>query len=290
MRSVGDRPVMTVLAEEPASQADKPVEKPARDRRKMALIAAVAIWAVAITGVVIFRSNEDNSAAPVARPSVAPSASDAPLTVAQTYQTVLPSLVSIRSTGKAGSSSPARSMTESSTGTGVIANADGTILTANHVIAGAVAITVTYTDGTTAAAEVKSADPAQDVATLTPAKLPETLVPATLGGGLKVGDDVVAMGNPLGLTASTTSGVVSGLNRTMAREEGGDIAGLIQFDAAVNPGSSGGPLINDRGQVSGIVVALANPTDAGTFIGIGFAVPIGAALGGGQGNGRTPPL
>jgi S1-C subfamily serine protease len=290
MRSVGDRPVMTVLAEEPASQADKPVEKPARDRRKMALIAAVAIWAVAITGVVIFRSNEDNSAAPVARPSVAPSASDAPLTVAQTYQTVLPSLVSIRSTGKAGSSSPARSMTESSTGTGVIANADGTILTANHVIAGAVAITVTYTDGTTAAAEVKSADPAQDVATLTPAKLPETLVPATLGGGLKVGDDVVAMGNPLGLTASTTSGVVSGLNRTMAREEGGDIAGLIQFDAAVNPGSSGGPLINDRGQVFGIVVALANPTDAGTFIGIGFAVPIGAALGGGQGNGRTPPL
>jgi S1-C subfamily serine protease len=245
---------------------------------------------VAITGVVIFRSNGDNSAAPVARPSVAPSASDAPLTVAQTYQTVLPSLVSIRSTGKAGSSSPARSMTESSTGTGVIANADGTILTANHVIAGAVAITVTYTDGTTAAAEVKSADPAQDVATLTPAKLPETLVPATLGGGLKVGDDVVAMGNPLGLTASTTSGVVSGLNRTMAREEGGDIAGLIQFDAAVNPGSSGGPLINDRGQVSGIVVALANPTDAGTFIGIGFAVPIGAALGGGQGNGRTPPL
>jgi S1-C subfamily serine protease len=290
MRSVGDRPVMTVLAEEPASQADKPVEKPARDRRKTALIAAVAIWAVAITGVVIFRSNGDNSAAPVARPSVAPSASDAPLTVAQTYQTVLPSLVSIRSTGKAGSSSPARSMTESSTGTGVIANADGTILTANHVIAGAVAITVTYTDGTTAAAEVKSADPAQDVATLTPAKLPETLVPATLGGGLKVGDDVVAMGNPLGLTASTTSGVVSGLNRTMAREEGGDIAGLIQFDAAVNPGSSGGPLINDRGQVSGIVVALANPTDAGTFIGIGFAVPIGAALGGGQGNGRTPPL
>lgn len=290
MRSVGDRPVMTVLAEEPESQLDKPVEKPARDLRKTALIATVALWAVAITGVVIFRGNGDNSAAPVARPSVAPSASDTPLTVAQTYQTILPSLVSIRSTGKAGSSSPAKSMAESSTGTGVIANADGTILTANHVIAGAVAITVTYTDGTTSAAEVKSADPAQDIATLTPAKLPETLVPATLGGGLKVGDDVVAMGNPLGLTASTTSGVVSGLNRTMAREEGGDIAGLIQFDAAVNPGSSGGPLINDRGQVSGIVVALANPTDAGTFIGIGFAVPIGAALGGGQGNGRTPPL
>jgi len=280
-----------------ADQADKPDEKPQRAwntprLRKNALIAAVLVWAVAITGIVVFRENGGGAKAPaVARPSASPSATDAPLTVAQVYQTVLPSLVSIRSTGKSGpAASAAKSMTESSTGTGIIANADGTILTANHVIAGAVAIQVTYTDGTTSAAEVKTADPAHDIASLTPAKGPATLVPATLGGGLNVGDDVVAMGNPLGLTASTTSGVVSGLNRTMSREAGGDITGLIQFDAAVNPGSSGGPLLNDRGQVAGIVVALANPTDAGTFIGIGFAVPIGAALGGGQGNGRNPPL
>ena len=293
MRSVGDRPVMTVLA---AEVADKPEEKPRRawntpKSRKRVLIAAALLWAVAITGLVVLRGDTGSKAPAVARPSVSPSASDAPLTVAQIYQTVLPSLVSIRSTGKAGSAAAAaKSMTESATGTGVIANADGTIITANHVIAGAVAIQVTYTDGTSSAAEVKSADPAHDIASLTPAKGPETLVPATLGGGLQVGDDVVAMGNPLGLTASTTSGVVSGLNRTMAREQGGDIGGLIQFDAAVNPGSSGGPLLNDRGQVAGIVVALANPTDAGTFIGIGFAVPIGSALGGGQGNGRNPPL
>ena len=293
MQSVGDRPVMAVL---PAAGADKTEEKPDRrwntpELRRKALIAAVALWAVAITAVVIFRGSGDGAGTKAAaRPSASPSASDAPMTVGQVYQTVLPSLVFIRSTGKAGSSSVAKSMTESSTGTGVIANADGTILTANHVIAGAVAIQVTYTDGTSSAAEVKTADPKQDIATLTPAKLPETVVPATLGGGLKVGDPVVAMGNPLGLVASTTSGVVSGLDRTMSREEGADIAGLIQFDAAVNPGSSGGPLINDRGQVTGIVVALANPTDAGTFIGIGFAVPIGAALGGGPGNGRNPPL
>jgi S1-C subfamily serine protease len=104
---------------------------------------------------------------------------------------------------------------------------------------------------------------------------------------------VVAIGNPLGLTATTTSGVVSGLERTLTREAsegGGAIAGLIQFDAAVNPGSSGGPLLNDQGQVIGIVIALANPTDAGTFIGIGFAVPIGAALGAGEGDGQNPPL
>src|SRR3954454_14267989 len=157
MRSIGDRPVVTVLA---ADIAEKPEEKPQRGwnaprLRKTALIAAVLIWAVAITGIVIFRGAGGGSRAPAAaRPSASPTASAAPLTVAQIYQTVLPSLVSIRSTGKAGSSSPARSMTESSTGTGVIANADGTILTANHVIAGAVAITVTYTDGATAAAEV----------------------------------------------------------------------------------------------------------------------------------------
>lgn len=295
MQSVGDGPVMTVLreAEDPTPpDSGEPARRrlPPGTGRKV-LIGAIVVWAVAITAVVIFRGGGDNRTAPaVARPSAAPSASDAPLTVAQVYQTVLPSVVFIRSTGRAGTSANARSMAESSTGTGVIANADGTILTANHVIAGAAAIQVTYTDGTTSTATVDSADAKQDIATLKPAKLPETLVPAVLGGGAQVGDPVVAVGNPLGLTASTTSGVVSGLDRVMSREQDGDIPGLIQFDAAVNPGSSGGPLLNDRAQVIGIVVALANPTDAGTFIGIGFAVPIGAALGAGQGTGRTPPL
>jgi S1-C subfamily serine protease len=100
---------------------------------------------------------------------------------------------------------------------------------------------------------------------------------------------VVAIGNPLGFTASTTNGVVSGLDRSI-RGQTGAMSGLIQFDAAVNPGSSGGPLIDDQGRVVGIVVALANPTAAGTFIGIGFAVPIGAALGAGTGTGQVPPL
>jgi S1-C subfamily serine protease len=296
MQSVGDRPVMTVIPAADGTAEDKPPEQPGRrwntpDLRKRALIGVVVIWAVAITGVVIFKGGGDDSKAPVAaRPSASPSASDAPLTVAQTYQAVLPSVVQIKSTGKAGSSATAKTMAESSTGTGVIANADGTVITALHVVQDAVAIQLTYADGTTSAAEIKTSDAKQDIATLTPAKLPETLVPATLGGNLAVGDDVVAIGNPLGLTYTTTSGVVSGLNRVMARDKGGDVTGLVQFDAAVNPGSSGGPLINDRGQVTGIVVALANPTDAGTFIGIGFAVPIGAALGAGQGDGQTPPL
>jgi S1-C subfamily serine protease len=89
----------------------------------------------------------------------------------------------------------------------------------------------------------------------------------------------------LGLTRSTTTGVVSGLNRSRTTDGGGSLTGLIQFDAAVNPGSSGGPLVNGKGETVGIVVALANPTAAKTFIGVGFAVPIAAAAAGG---GRGP--
>ncbi|MCO8272782.1 S1C family serine protease [Actinoplanes sp. TRM 88003] len=249
--------------------------------RRKVLIGAVALWALAITVVVLLPGGDDQESPARALPSAAPSPSDEPLTVAQVYQALRPSVVLIKATGSGAGAD---------TGTGVIANADGTILTAFHVVEGAKSITIAYADGTESPAEVVTSSAAQDIATLKPGKLPETLVPAVLGGGAAIGDDVVAIGNPLGLTATTTSGVVSGLDRTLSRDKGGDIAGLIQFDAAVNPGSSGGPLLNDRGQVVGIVVALANPTDDGTFIGIGFAVPIGAALGAGEGDGRNPPL
>jgi S1-C subfamily serine protease len=248
--------------------------------RRKVLIGLVLVWAVAITAVVLTRGDDTPAAPAVAAPKPSASASDAPLSVAAVYQTLRPSVVLIEATGKA-----------DDLGTGVIANANGTIITADHVIAGATGIKITYSDGTSSTATVASADAKQDVAMLTPAKLPDTLVPAVLGGGPAVGDDVVAIGNPLGLTATTTHGVVSGLNRTLSRPKQSDLTGLIQFDAAVNPGSSGGPLVNDRGQVVGIVVALANPTSAGTFIGIGFAVPIGTALGAAQGQGgKTPPL
>jgi S1-C subfamily serine protease len=255
------------------------------DLRRKVLIAVLAVWAVAITAVVLTRAG-DGGAPQAAPPQPSPSGPPAPLTVTEVYQTMLPSVVLIQTTGH-----DAKKAAESATGTGVIANADGTVMTAFHVVDGAETIKLTYADGTSSSAEVATRNPELDIATLTPAKLPETLVPAVLGGGVEVGDTVVAIGNPLGLTASTSSGVVSGLDRKLTRGSQDDIAGLIQFDAAVNPGSSGGPLVNDQGQVVGIVVALANPTDAGTFIGIGFAVPIGAALGGDDnGPGRAPPL
>jgi S1-C subfamily serine protease len=271
----------------PPGSAPEPPPPPARRRElpaglgRKVLIGAVAIWAVAITAVVLVRDGNDPGSGARPAPSASPSPSQGPLTVTEVYEALRPSVVLIKASG--GSEG-------ADSGTGFIINANGTILTANHVIQGARSIQISYADGSDTTAEVASSSPEQDIATLTPAKLPETVVPAVLGGGAAVGDDVVAIGNPLGLTATTTSGVVSGLERTLTRDEGGDIAGLLQFDAAVNPGSSGGPLINTQGQVVGVVVALANPTDAGTFIGIGFAVPIGAALGAGEGDGQAPPL
>ena len=284
--------MVTVLgveaAEAPAPTPDEPKSRwnAARVRRLMLIALAVA-WAVAITVVVLGRGGDTEAPAAGAR-SATPSASAGALSVAEIYQTLLPSVVLIESTG--GRSAADREQEGTATGTGVIVNGNGTVLTALHVVGGAEGVKVTYADGTESAAVVAGTDAKLDLAALTPAKLPETVVPAVLGGGLAVGDDVVAVGNPLGLTASTTSGVVSGLDRVLDRKTSADISGLIQFDAAVNPGSSGGPLVDDRGQVAGIVVALANPTDAGTFIGIGFAVPIGAALGALDGDRQAPPL
>ncbi|HEY0932418.1 MAG TPA: trypsin-like peptidase domain-containing protein, partial [Trebonia sp.] len=203
-----------------------------------------------------------------------PGAAAAPtLTVPAIYQRLAPSVVTVRA-GR-------------DFGTGVIVADDGAIVTADHVIAGAKTISVTFADGTTATAAVASADQKLDIAVLAPGRLPRVVVPATLGGDAGIGAAVVAIGNPLGLTDSVSSGVVSGLDRS-ASTDTGTRSGLIQFDAAVNPGSSGGPLLDSRGLVIGIVVALADPDGQDAFAGIGFAVPIGAALGtgkGGPGNG-----
>jgi S1-C subfamily serine protease len=216
-----------------------------------------------------------------ASPTPSPSATAAP-TVADIYQHVGPSVAVIHTA-------------KGALGTGVIASDDGSIVTADHVIADGSAITVLFADGTRSTATVASADPKQDIAMLTPATLPQPVVPATIGGNAQVGGPVVAIGNPLGLTYSVSSGVVSGLDRT-ATTNNGKFSGLIQFDAAVNPGSSGGPLIDGQGDVIGIVVSIAEPEgatkDTGeAFAGIGFAVPIGAALGGGgPGAGSGPQI
>jgi putative serine protease PepD len=210
-----------------------------------------------------------------ATPTPTPVASATPLPVTDLYRQAVSSVVLITTS-------------KGSLGSGMIVTDTGTVLTAHHVISDGGSISILFADGTRSAATVTSANPRIDIAALTPAKLPEVVVPATLGGGLAVGSDVVAIGNPLGLRGSTTTGIVSGLDRR-TKTKAGSLSGLIQFDAAVNPGSSGGPLVNAKGETVGIVVSLANPTSAGTFIGIGFAVPIGTALAAGGADGTGPP-
>jgi S1-C subfamily serine protease len=169
-------------------------------------------------------------------------------------------------------------------GSGVIINAAGAVLTALHVVEGASRIQLAFADGTTAGATVLVTKPESDIAVLAPDQLPDVVGPAVWAGPPPVGDAVYAVGNPLGLTHSLTAGVVSATDRSIPTGRG-ELSGLIQFDAAVNPGNSGGPLLNRAGQVVGIVTALANPANQDFFVGIGFAVPIataGGAAGGPQ--------
>ncbi len=227
------------------------------------LLGVIAVLAIRLSGA----APEASAQAATPSPTPTPTAS---LTVPGIYQRVAPSVVIVR--------------TSHELGTGVIVADDGTILTANHVIASGGTLTVTVADGTTANATVAAASPKLDIAVLTPARLPQVVVSATLGGGANVGAPVVAIGNPLGLTDSVSAGVISGLDRT-ADTRNGKFSGLIQFDASVNPGSSGGPLLDAHGLVIGIVVSIAVPDRVDAFAGIGFAAPIGAALGGGGGTG-----
>lgn len=201
------------------------------------------------------------------------SATPAPAYSSRVYQMILPSVVFIQ-TDEEGSP-----IDEYVVGSGVIINDSGDILTAYHVVADKIDIEVFFIDGSQSRAEIISAEPEMDIAVLQPEQPPEVIVPAVLGGNVQVGDEAYAVGNPLGLAASMSAGVISGFDRSIPIEETGQrLEGLIQFDTAVNPGNSGGPLLNRYGQVIGIVTALANPYDQNFFTGIGFAVPISSAV------------
>jgi putative serine protease PepD len=239
--------------------------------RWAALIGGVLVVAIGVIAVLSFRLGSSSSAGPAPTTTASPTTTATTLPVTDIYRRVAPSVVVIETS-------------KGSLGSGVIVTDTGTILTANHVISDGGSVMVLFSDGTKSSAQVSSTNPTSDSATLTPATLPEVVVPAVLGGGLTVGANVVAIGNPLGFTDSTTSGIVSGLDRT-AKTDVGRFSGLIQFDAAVNPGSSGGPLLDSKGLVVGIVVSIADPGDDDSFAGIGFAVPIADALGGGSGKG-----
>lgn len=203
-----------------------------------------------------------------------------PSQAAKAYEAILPSVVRVvglMDEDDKGEDKPEKRALERSLGTGVVIIDNGTILTNLHVVWGAKKIRVRFFDGHESDAAMVGAQPENDLAVLKAASLPDDLEAATMRstGDLKPGDHVIAVGHPFGIGPSASYGVVSGLKREFRSPEGEKtLANLIQFDAAANPGNSGGPLVTMDGQVVGIVTAILNPGEQRTFIGIGFAVPI----------------
>jgi putative serine protease PepD len=270
----------------PPSPSANPDQR--RRRRGVTSLIAAALAAGLIgggAGAAVTHQLDDNSPA-------ASSALSAPIkstktgsnAVEQVAARLLPSVVSIEERAPDGSGGE---------GTGVALSADGLILTNNHVVAAAAAggtLSVTLNDGSSTSATIVGRDPVTDLAVIR-AKGVSGLRPATLGSSadLRVGESVVAIGSPLGLQGSVTSGIVSALNRpvrTGAEAGAGDttstVIDAVQTDAAINPGNSGGPLVNLAGQVVGINSAIAS-LGAGSgqsgSIGVGFSIPIDQARG-----------
>jgi S1-C subfamily serine protease len=200
----------------------------------------------------------------------------APPSAAEAYEIILPSLVAVRGLPDAPDADEP-SGRESQSGTGVVIVDTGIVLTNLHVVQGAKRIQVVFRDGLESDAVVIGVQPEHDLAVLQAKIIPDDLMSAVMRStsGLRPGDEVIAVGFPFGIGPSVSAGVISGLGREYHSAAGKRVlTNLIQFDAAVNPGNSGGPLITPEGEVIGIVTGLLNPTEHRVFIGIGFAVPI----------------
>ncbi|MBK6788419.1 MAG: trypsin-like peptidase domain-containing protein [Rubrivivax sp.] len=203
-----------------------------------------------------------------------------PSAAAKAYEAILPSVVRVvglMDEKDEGEDNAEQRAMERSLGTGVVIVDNGTILTNLHVVAGARKVRVRFANGFESEAAMVGAQPEDDLAVLKAFSVPDDLPAATMRStaDLRPGDHVLAVGHPFGIGPSASHGVVSGLKREFRSDEGEKtLSNLIQFDAAANPGNSGGPLVTMDGHVVGIVTAILNPSEQRTFIGIGFAVPI----------------
>ena len=201
-----------------------------------------------------------------------PTPAPTPPLAAAVYQVVAPSVVQVIATGGA----------EPATGAGVLVDDMADILTSLHIVNGAKSVSVKFADGSESVADVTASLVDKDIAVLRPRNPPAKLVPATLGdpSRLAIGAPAFVIGHPFGLNGSLSAGVVSGLDRSLlAPGMQKPLTGLIQFDAAVNPGNSGGPLVDSNGEVVGIVTGLVNPSGSKINSGVGFAVTIDQAAG-----------
>jgi S1-C subfamily serine protease len=250
-----------------AKSAAKPAAKPAR-RRRWAIPAGVA--ALFLVGFALFLVPSEP------RPLAVEEPPQREMTAADAYEKIRGSVVMVRGSPYDGTEE-VETKGSDSTGTGVVIVDSGIILTNLHVVDGAKRIRVVFADGMEAVADLIGARPEHDLAVLKAQTVPDDLEPATMRStvGLRPGEPVVAVGFPFGIGPSASAGVISGLGREYRSAEGKRIlTNLIQFDAAVNPGNSGGPLVTNEGEVIGIVTGLLNPTEQRVFVGIGFAVPI----------------
>ena len=287
------RPAHRSSAPDSSSPAD-PSPSPARLSRwriwqrhpQVALFFGGVITATAIFGVLLLSmpsqralTQDDINAAVLHTLST----QELPSRAMRAAQTIGPSVVRVRGFSD-DPKDPKGEEKQNGVGSGVVISEEGVILTNLHVVQGSKKLMVTFADGFEAEATVVAVQPENDLAVIKAVKIPDDLQPATLGSTAKLmpGDEVVAVGFPFGIGPSVSAGVISGMNREFRNEGASVLRGLIQFDAAANPGNSGGPLVNMAGEVIGVVTAILNPTSARTFIGIAFAATIesaGTALG-----------
>lgn len=231
------------------------------------LLGALAIGALSAE-IILARQNPGAPAALTTASTASAIAAQRPISASAIYQQALPGVVTIttQSGGLRGGGQ--------GTGSGIVVNRNGDILTNAHVVSGASQLQVTFHDGTTANATVSRTDSANDLAVIRVSAKASSLHPLALGNSdtVLVGDTAYAIGAPFGYPESMVAGVISGLNRT---DDASGLHGLIQTDARTNPGNSGGPLLNTLGQVIGVNVAIDSPVQGS--VGVGFAIPINVA-------------
>jgi putative serine protease PepD len=236
-----------------------------------ALVGAALLGGV--TGALVIDHTDDGSSAAATTITVpSQGISSTGTSIADLYRRVSPSVVEIQT--QTSTSTPFGQQQGSGTGTGWMFDEAGHIVTNEHVIENADRVTVKFSDGTEAQASVIGSDRSTDVAVLKLDDASKAPAPLALGplATLQVGDPVIAIGSPFGLQGTLTSGIVSALDRTIRAPDGFTIDGAIQTDAALNPGNSGGPLLDDRGRVVGVNAQIASETGANN--GVGYAIPI----------------
>jgi putative serine protease PepD len=268
---------------EPTHLDSPPGEKRPFKRSAAAVIAAAVIASAAVTGLLYAVGVAGGSTSTVVAQSPQTSVASSPggaLNASSIFASAAPGVVAIEATGTNSGSNglpytpPGQSI---DTGTGMVINFQGDVLTASHVVAGASTITVKFLNGTVRTATVLGTDTSNDASVLHVNPSGLTLHPLVLGSiqSLAVGDPLATIGNPFGYSRSLSTGVVSGLDRTIQAPNGFPIAHALQTDAAINPGNSGGPLLDSQGQVVGVadqIVTGESGVDQGS--GVAFAIPI----------------